>query len=282
MSRPPGASRGRTVARPARTRRKSKAGPSSQTEGGTSQGARPPARVRANGGDTVPTSAAARTDSPTEPGTRRRADMLAYNLFRHRGEHDLFCAVPEDFAVPAFLSDGAWEFTGKVDEPDSAPADFDLKTAGASTAAISSSRSPAAEAQARASRRAAVDVFPVDRRQLPLLGEAAFRPVRRFEMILDRTPRRRGDAGVAAHGACDLRADIGPDHDQPLFRVLVDLVGGVAADGDKRHGDRRPGRIDVAGRAAREPDCDRERRPDPAKPPHAHTFDLPRPFVRDR
>jgi hypothetical protein len=47
--------------------------------------------------------------------------MLAYNLFRHRGEHDLFCAVPEDFAVPAFLSDEAWEFTGKVDEPDSAP-----------------------------------------------------------------------------------------------------------------------------------------------------------------
>jgi hypothetical protein len=55
--------------------------------------------------------------------------MLAYNLFRHRGEHDLFCAVPEDFAVPAFLSDEAWEFTGKVDEPDSAPTDFDLKTA---------------------------------------------------------------------------------------------------------------------------------------------------------
>jgi hypothetical protein len=85
--------------------------------------------VGANGGDTVPTSAAARTDSPTEPGTRRRADMLAYNLFRHRGEHDLFCAVPEDFAVPAFLSDEAWEFTGKVDEPDTAPADLDLKTA---------------------------------------------------------------------------------------------------------------------------------------------------------
>ena len=55
--------------------------------------------------------------------------MLAYNLFRHRGEHDLFCAVPEDFAVPAFLSDEAWEFTGKVDEPETAPADFDLKTA---------------------------------------------------------------------------------------------------------------------------------------------------------
>ncbi|MFL5166106.1 MAG: hypothetical protein ACJ8D8_07850 [Microvirga sp.] len=31
--------------------------------------------------------------------------------------------------MPAFLSDEAWEFTGKVDEPETAPADFDLKTA---------------------------------------------------------------------------------------------------------------------------------------------------------
>src|SRR5215204_6418424 len=121
MSRPPGASRGRTVARPARTRRKSKAGPSSQTEGGTSQGARPPARVRANGGDTVPTSAAARTDSPTEPGTRRRADMLAYNLFPN-------CGRREDLAAWTSMRDGPGGVTGRAEEPDSGPAEFGLKT----------------------------------------------------------------------------------------------------------------------------------------------------------
>jgi hypothetical protein len=36
--------------------------------------------------------------------------MRAYNLFRHKGETDLYCAVPEDLAVPAFLTEDAWEY----------------------------------------------------------------------------------------------------------------------------------------------------------------------------
>jgi hypothetical protein len=32
--------------------------------------------------------------------------MRAYNLFRRKGEADLFCAVPEDIPVPAFVTPG--------------------------------------------------------------------------------------------------------------------------------------------------------------------------------
>jgi hypothetical protein len=39
-----------------------------------------------------------------------------YNLFRRRAEPDLYCAVPEDRAVPAFVESEAWEFAGKVKE----------------------------------------------------------------------------------------------------------------------------------------------------------------------
>ncbi len=55
--------------------------------------------------------------------------MYAYNLFRRKGYHDVFCAVPEDCAVPAFLRGAAWEFRGKVDESSPAPVDFDAKAA---------------------------------------------------------------------------------------------------------------------------------------------------------
>ncbi|EIM26855.1 hypothetical protein [Microvirga lotononidis] len=41
--------------------------------------------------------------------------MLAYNLFRRKGEADLFCAVPEDIPVPAFLTPEAWEYGCSVD-----------------------------------------------------------------------------------------------------------------------------------------------------------------------
>ncbi len=36
----------------------------------------------------------------------------AYNLFRRRSEPELLCAVPEDRAVPSFLSGNDWEFGG--------------------------------------------------------------------------------------------------------------------------------------------------------------------------
>lgn len=41
--------------------------------------------------------------------------MGAYNLFRRKGDRDLYCAVPESRAVPPFVNGCAWEFGGKLD-----------------------------------------------------------------------------------------------------------------------------------------------------------------------
>jgi hypothetical protein len=49
--------------------------------------------------------------------------MQTYNLFRSKSE-GLYCAVPEDCAVPAFLSGDLWEFSGKADQQVGAPAGF--------------------------------------------------------------------------------------------------------------------------------------------------------------
>jgi len=35
---------------------------------------------------------------------------LAYNLFRHKKEADLYCAVPQDRSVPAFLTEDKWNY----------------------------------------------------------------------------------------------------------------------------------------------------------------------------
>ena len=55
--------------------------------------------------------------------------MRAYNLFRHRGQQDLVCAVPEDCTVPGFIAEKAWDFDHKVTEPASAPMGFDASAA---------------------------------------------------------------------------------------------------------------------------------------------------------
>jgi hypothetical protein len=51
-----------------------------------------------------------------------------YNLFRQKADRDVYCAVPEDRAVPAFLTD-RWEFGGKISEPRDAPPGFDVSKA---------------------------------------------------------------------------------------------------------------------------------------------------------
>ena len=42
--------------------------------------------------------------------------MLNYNLFRHKDEADLFCAVPEDIPVPIFLSNEEWVYSCPIDK----------------------------------------------------------------------------------------------------------------------------------------------------------------------
>jgi|UPI0004B4C0C9 hypothetical protein len=41
--------------------------------------------------------------------------MRAYNLFRRRGEAELFCAVPQDVPVPSFVTSDDWEYARPLD-----------------------------------------------------------------------------------------------------------------------------------------------------------------------
>ena len=44
----------------------------------------------------------------------RNDEIAAFNLFRRKDEPELFCAVPEDRAVPPFIAGESWEFGGKI------------------------------------------------------------------------------------------------------------------------------------------------------------------------
>ena len=41
--------------------------------------------------------------------------MRAYNLFRRKEEADLYCAVPEDIAVPSFVTQETWEYAQSLE-----------------------------------------------------------------------------------------------------------------------------------------------------------------------
>ena len=41
--------------------------------------------------------------------------MRAYNLFRRKGEADLYCAVPADRAVPSFITKETWAFAQSLE-----------------------------------------------------------------------------------------------------------------------------------------------------------------------
>jgi hypothetical protein len=55
--------------------------------------------------------------------------MTTYNLFRSRSQDIVCCAVPEDRAVPLFLTGATWEFCGKIEQPRAAPVGFDADAA---------------------------------------------------------------------------------------------------------------------------------------------------------
>jgi hypothetical protein len=50
--------------------------------------------------------------------------MHTYNLFRCKSETGLYCAVPEDRAIPFFVTAERWEFSGKADQGRAAPVGF--------------------------------------------------------------------------------------------------------------------------------------------------------------
>jgi hypothetical protein len=41
--------------------------------------------------------------------------MRTYNLFRRKDKADLYCAVPEDVAVPVFVTEELWEYAHSLD-----------------------------------------------------------------------------------------------------------------------------------------------------------------------
>ncbi|ACA16865.1 conserved hypothetical protein [Methylobacterium sp. 4-46] len=55
--------------------------------------------------------------------------MRCYNLFRLKEPDGLICAVPEDYAVPAFVTGSRWVFDGKVDGAGRHPFGFDRHAA---------------------------------------------------------------------------------------------------------------------------------------------------------
>ncbi len=55
--------------------------------------------------------------------------MRAYNLFRHRDQQHVVCAVPQDGEVPRFLRERTWDFEGKLTEAAPAPVGFDPRAA---------------------------------------------------------------------------------------------------------------------------------------------------------
>ncbi len=50
--------------------------------------------------------------------------MHTFNLFRSKSEDGVYCAVPEDCAIPRFVTADLWEFSGKIDDGLSAPVGF--------------------------------------------------------------------------------------------------------------------------------------------------------------
>jgi hypothetical protein len=54
--------------------------------------------------------------------------MQAYNLFRSESE-GLYCAVPEDCAVPGFLTGDLWQFSGKAGQQVGVPFGFSRSAA---------------------------------------------------------------------------------------------------------------------------------------------------------
>jgi hypothetical protein len=49
------------------------------------------------------------------------AFKLRYNLFRHKEQPDLCCAVPEDRPVPSFVTGERWDFRGTWEDAISPP-----------------------------------------------------------------------------------------------------------------------------------------------------------------
>ena len=55
--------------------------------------------------------------------------MRSYNLFCSKASEGIICAVPEDCAVPGFVTEQGWAFGGKLEGPDGRSFGFDGRAA---------------------------------------------------------------------------------------------------------------------------------------------------------
>jgi hypothetical protein len=55
--------------------------------------------------------------------------MRSYNLFCLKSVTGLCCAVPDNCAVPAFVDGGRWTYSGKLEDGQAAPVEFDGRAA---------------------------------------------------------------------------------------------------------------------------------------------------------
>ncbi len=60
---------------------------------------------------------------------RQGASRTRYDLFRNRHEPELYCAVPENRAAPAFVQSDGWQVAGQIDEAAPVPLGFDRQAA---------------------------------------------------------------------------------------------------------------------------------------------------------
>ena len=58
---------------------------------------------------------------PVRPLSSQREPSPTYTLFQHEDKPDLYCAVPEDRAVPTFLRGDHWAFVGRISEAAALP-----------------------------------------------------------------------------------------------------------------------------------------------------------------
>lgn len=58
--------------------------------------------------------------------------MGAYNLFRRKTECGVYCAVPEDWAIPSFVQGRAWAYSGGIEGDARTLVGFDARAAATS------------------------------------------------------------------------------------------------------------------------------------------------------
>ena len=59
---------------------------------------------------------------PGRPSSSQRERSPTFTLFRREDKPDLYCAVPDDRAMPTFLRGEKWAFVGRISETTALPA----------------------------------------------------------------------------------------------------------------------------------------------------------------